>query len=240
MKTALFCLALLGPSIAEEPEGPPVEERKAGDDAQKRYFLIGKPKAGCRLLLVLPGGDGSAEFQWFCKSIQKQVLGDDGVLAELVAPKWTKEQAIVWPTAKDKVEEAKFTTEEFVEAVVEDVKKRAKPDPKRIFALGWSSSGPALYAISLQKKKSPVGFYIAMSVFVPERLPDLDEAKGETYFLDHSPQDKVCPFRMAQEAEKQLAKKGARVKLVTYEGGHGWHGDLWGRMKQGMRWLEAR
>jgi predicted esterase len=44
---------------------------------------------------------------------------------------------------------------------------------------------------------------------------------------------------MAVQAEKELTKAGARVKLAEYEGGHGWRGDVFGAIRDGIRWLEA-
>ena len=107
----------------------------------------------------------------------------------------------------------KFTTEEFVDAVIKDVADKQKLDPKHIFTLTWSSSGPAAYAISLTNPKV-TGSFIAMSVFKPDTLPPLDRSKGHGYFLYHSPDDRTCPFRMAEQAVKSLEKNGATVKLA--------------------------
>ncbi|MGQ0613881.1 MAG: alpha/beta hydrolase [Planctomycetaceae bacterium] len=241
-RLALLLAVALGAAFARE-QGRPSTERRAADNARQRYFLIGPeegvaaPKKGFGLLVVLPGGDGSAEFAPFVKRIVEETLDKEWIAAQPVAVRWTEEQQIVWPTAKVRAEKMEFTTEEFVEAVIADVKALHAVDASRLFLLAWSSSGPAAYSLSLLPKKSPTGFYIAMSVFRPDTLPDLDEAKGEAYFIDHSPDDRVCPFSMAQDAEKRLAKKGAKVKLVTYAGGHGWQGDLYGRLRQGWSWL---
>jgi hypothetical protein len=77
-----------------------------------------------------------------------------------------------------------------------------------------------------------------MSVFKIMDTDRLQHAKNHAYFLDHSPQDTTCPFRMAQKAEKMLKDAGAKVKFSTYSGGHGWHGDVYGRIRRGIRWLE--
>jgi predicted esterase len=228
----------------DEFQGLPHEERKAGDDAKKRYFLIGPrdaekaPAKGHPLLVVLPGGPGNDAFLPFVKRIHKNVLAKEWLVAELVSVKWKPDQQIVWPTERNKVPKQEFSTEAYVEAVVADASKAKKVDPARVYALGWSSSGPALYAHSLGKAKSVVGWYVAMSVFHPDELPSLSAAKGLPYLLDHSPEDATCPFADAEKAEEALKKAGARVKLVTYRGGHGWHGDLWKRMTDGLAWLE--
>jgi predicted esterase len=43
---------------------------------------------------------------------------------------------------------------------------------------------------------------------------------------------------MAEQAEKELKTAGAEVKLVEYEGGHGWRGDVFGAIRDGILWLE--
>ena len=103
--------------------------------------------------------------------------------------------------------------------------------------VSWSSGGPAAYAVALTNKKV-TGSLVAMSVFKPDQLPELKAAKGHPFFLYHSPDDQVCPYRMAEQAEKDLTKAGAKVKLMDYEGGHGWRGPLYDDIKGGIEWLE--
>src|SRR5262249_33466306 len=106
-----------------------------------------------------------------------------------------------------------------------------------VFTLSWSSSGPAAYPISLTNPKVR-GSFVAMSVYKPDQLPKLDTAKGHAYYLYHSPDDRVCPYRMAKQAADELGKAGAKVKLVDYEGGHGWRGPLYDNIADGIKWLE--
>lgn len=219
------------------------EERRVGDDEHKRYFLIGsrrveqQPKAGFGLIVILPGGSGSADFHPFVKRIYKNSFPPGFLAAQPVAVKWTESQKVVWPTAILPVEKMQFTTEEFVASVIDDVDKQHKLDPRRVFTLSWSSSGPAAYAISLANKKV-AGSFIAMSVYQPDLLPPLESSKGRGYFLYHSPDDRVCPFRMAEQAVKDLDKAGGKVKLLTYAGGHGWRGPLYDNIRDGIDWLE--
>ena len=216
---------------------------RAGKDSHKRYFLIEPPKGakppkeGYGLLVVLPGGDGNADFHPFIKRIYKNAVPEGYVLAQPVAIKWTEGQEIVWPTARNRVEDMKYSTEEFIDAVIRDVACKYKLDPKRVFALTWSSSGPAGYAASLANTRI-AGSFVAMSVFRPDFLPPLGKAKGHAHFLYHSPDDRVCPIRMAEQAAKELKKCGATVKLATYDGGHGWRGALYDHIREGVEWLE--
>jgi beta-lactamase regulating signal transducer with metallopeptidase domain/predicted esterase len=222
----------------------PSQDLQAAGDANKRYLLIGpkkntKPPAeGYGLLVIMPGGDGSANFHPFVKRICKYALSDRYMAAVPVAVRWTPSQEIVWPTKTNPVAEMKFGTEEFVEAVIEDVAKKQKIDRTRVFSLSWSSSGPAAYAASLQDKRSVMGSFIAMSVFNPKFLPPLKEAKGHAYYIYHSQQDRVCPYRMAEQAKNSLSENGAKVRLETYEGGHGWRGNVYHDIRNGIEWLE--
>jgi predicted esterase len=43
---------------------------------------------------------------------------------------------------------------------------------------------------------------------------------------------------MAEQAKTRLADNGAKVRLETYEGGHGWRGDVYNDIRQGVEWLE--
>lgn len=216
---------------------------RAGKDEQKRYFLIEPartarpPRKGYGLLVVLPGGDGSAEFHPFVKRIYKHAVPEGYLLAQPVAVKWTDKQAIVWPTDKNRVEGKKFSTEQFIDAVIRDVAGKHKIDPARVFTLTWSSSGPAAYAASLSSDRI-TGSIVAMSVFKPDLLPPLEKARGRAYYLYHSPDDRVCPFRMARQAERELKKAGATVQLAPYDGGHGWRGNLYANIREGIEWLE--
>ena len=66
-------------------------DRLIDDDDKQRYFLIGRegvkaPRSGYKLLLVLPGGAGNADFNAFVKRIHMNVLEEDYLVAQLVAP----------------------------------------------------------------------------------------------------------------------------------------------------------
>jgi predicted esterase len=84
------------------------------------------------------------------------------------------------------------------------------------------------------------GAFIAMSVFRPEHLPPLANARGKPFFLLQSPQDGVTPIRHAEAAKEALEAAGATVLLRRYEGGHGWRGDIWTMIGDGIGWLDHR
>ncbi len=196
------------------------------------------PAAGKGLLVVLPGGSGNADFFPFIKRMHEQSVGDQFCLAQPVAKKWTDDQAIVWPTFANRSDAMEYSTEELVDQVVRDVAKRTKLDPNRIYVLAWSSGGPAAYAAMFQPESLVQGGVIAMSVFKPELLPETTNAKGRRFYLLHSPEDQVCPYALAEQAEQTLSQADIRVKLVSYDGGHGWHGDVYGNIRRGIQWLE--
>jgi predicted esterase len=199
-----------------------------------------EPTDGYKLLLVLPGGDGGRDFMPFVKRIYKYALSPEYLVAELVAPKWAKSEQAVWPTAKDGAAASKFAAEKFIAAVVDDVAKRRKIDRRHVFALGWSSGGPAVYAASLVEKPALTACMPAMSIFYPGMFPPLERAKGRAYFILHSPDDQVCKFELAQQAQTKLEAAGAKVKLMEYPGGHGWQGDVFGNIAAGVAWMEEQ
>jgi predicted esterase len=162
------------------------------------------------------------------------------LVAELVAVSRTPDQSsrIVWPTAADKIPQAGFSTEDFIDAVITDVTRAKNVDRRFIFALGWSSGGPPLYAISLRKNTPVTGSFVAMSVFHPGGLPPLSNAKGRAYYIYHSKEDRTCPYRMADTAAAELLENGAKAKLITYPGGHGWRGPVYDDIRAGIEWLE--
>ncbi len=243
MKAHVITMLSLLPLAASAVAGGVSTRMAVQGNPRQEYFLIDhsggrEPAGGHGLLLVLPGGEGSADFNPFVTSIGERAAGPDYLVAQLIAVKWTPDQQIVWPTGADDLKGAKFTTEEFVGAVIADVRRSRKVNPEHVYTLSWSSGGPAAYAASLEVDGIR-GSFVAMSVFRPDRLPRLSRAKGHRYYIFHSPGDTVCPIRMAEDAKEQLSKRGARVELATYEGGHGWHGDIFGSLKAGFAWLEA-
>lgn len=245
--------------------GVPSADVRAGFDNDKRYFLIGlgrenpQPEGGYKVLVMLPGGDGGAAFNPFARRVWKGALGPGWLLAQLVAPRWEAGQfdRLVWPTERVPYKGAeksnKFTTEEFADAVLADVKGRVKVDPAGVYLFGWSSGGPAVYAAMLRERTPFVGAMVAMSVFKPEQTAGLQNAGlpgglgaagaagavggPRRFYLLQSPQDTVTAMSWAKSAREGLEKSGARVTLKEYPGGHGWRGDGVEQIKRGVEWL---
>ena len=234
------------PPVDPEFVGYPAEDRVVGDNENMRYFLIGpadaheEPEDGYKLLVILPGGNGNADFFGFGRRIHKNALPEGYIAAQLVAPVWVDDKnRQVWPTRQRAPDEAEFTTEDFIEAVVEEVKELKTIDERYIFSLGWSSSGPPLFSQSMQEDTPITGTFIAMSVFYPTMLPDLANAKGHPYYLYYSPQDDRIPFDAhGHGAETKLREAGAVTLLKSFYGGHGWFGDPFGNINRGIKWLE--
>jgi len=234
--------------LAESDVGNVPAERVYVEGNEKmEYFLIGidkekpVPESGYHLVVVLPGSDGSADFHPFVRRIWKYAMDESNfIIAQPIAIRWTPNQQIIWATEMNRVDKQEFSTELFVESVIADVANRVKIDLKYVFTLSWSSGGPAAYAVALQEKTAITGSYIVMSVFNPQYLPPLENAKGRAFAIQHSPEDRVCPFRMAKDAEEQLTKHGAQVKFMEYPGGHGWHGNVYGLIRENLDWLKGR
>ncbi len=247
-RTCLLSAALVfgwvGLTLAQQDVADiPSQQLSVAGDPNLSYFLIGPvakemPQEGYGLAVVLPGGDGKADSLAFVKRVYKYSLSGKYIVAQPIAVKWSPRQGIVWPTQSDNLPYVKRTTEQFVDEIIKIVRGQYKIDPRRIFAMSWSSSGPAGYALSLQKDSPIVGSYIAMSVFKAEKLGPLTQARGHAYFIEHSPQDKVCPFAMAEEAVRVLTAEGAKAKFNQYAGGHGWRGNIYPRITAAIQWLE--
>jgi predicted esterase len=224
--------------VADEAAPTPI--KVAVGKGEGEYLLVPPAEASgtpTGLLIVLPGGDGSADFHPFVRSIHRESLGGRLAVAQLIAPKFTPEQQITWPTHENPVAEMTFTTEDLAGKVIEDIAAKLKIDRERVYLLGWSSGGPACYATILQKESPAAGAFVAMSVFQPKNLPELNNAAKRRFYILHSPEDQVCPYRMAVDAGDRLQEAGAEVELAEYAGGHGWQGDLFGTIRRGVEWL---
>jgi predicted esterase len=239
----IVIVLLAGAPVLAQDDVADVPSERIELKGKQVYFLIGadaKEQKPRPLLLVLPGGDGSEEFNGFVKRMWKNALPKEFVVAQLVAVSSDKPQQNVWPTAKVKDAKQDFSTESFVADVVADVGKRVKIDRERVYALGWSSSGPALYTMAATPNTPVKGYFIAMSVFRANIVVNQQALKGKKVFLYHSPEDQMCPMRMAKEGEAALTKAGAKVKFVEYQGGHGWRGNVFGDIRAGVEWLEKK
>jgi predicted esterase len=221
----------------------PAMDLQIADDEKKRYFLIGNVespsprKVGRRVLVVMPGGDGSAAFSPFVRRIYQRTLNDEWVIAQIVAPKWARGQRVVWPLQSQSFPTARFSTEQLFDDVLADVAARCLIDRSEIYLLAWSSSGPPAYAIALRDKPGIAGAFIAMSVFNEREYSKPNAPPVAGFYLLQSPEDKVTPFRHAETARTFLASLGAKVELTQYAGGHGWHGKRFEIVSEGVNWL---
>src|SRR6185295_14914034 len=107
----------------------------------KRYLLAGpikdskQPKDGYALLVVMPGGEGTAGIHTFVRRVYKNALPAGFLVVQPVPVKWTPDQTTIWPTEKSKVAGMKYTTEEFVEGIIEELEKTKKIDAAKVFTL---------------------------------------------------------------------------------------------------------
>lgn len=229
--------------IADDVQDVPAIDVRIGDDEQRRCYFIGPMAAkstrpaGRRLLVVLPGGDGGADFTSFIRRIHQNCLNDEWIVAQMVAPKWSPTQQIVWPTERSRVDAARFTTEAFFDAVVDDAVKRGPVDRNSVYILAWSSGGPAAYAITLRETSNVAGAFIAMSVFRAARLKTPAGPRRPAFHLLQSPDDHVTRIEQARAARDWLKANELAVQLVEYPGGHSWNNDPFGRLRTGFGWL---
>ncbi len=237
-----------GAPRAPEPDelfDVPAQQIAVSDNAEMQYVLIGPkvgakvPASGWPLLVVLPGGEGGAEMVPFVRRIAKYALPQDYLVVQLLAREWKpgQKENLVWPTRAAPADGMKYATEDYALAAIRDARRRYRIDPDRIFTLGWSSGGPPCYALSATDGSPITGTFVAMSIFRAGLLPHVELARGHAYYLMHSPQDGI-PIAMARAARQTLVEAGAQCELIEYEGGHGWHGDVYGSIQAGIQWLE--
>lgn len=204
------------------------------------YFVLAPrkaPSAGrpARLLVVVPGGDGSAGFwPWVRDSLAAQVPPECAV-AMVTAAKWRDDQQIVWPTAQHPVDGMKYPTEKVVRAVVRQVAREFAVEPGDVAVLAWSSGGAAVHPLLAAADGPFARGYVAMSIF-PDGL-DVAAAKGRRYVLDQSPEDQTTIFQHVRTAHAALTTAGAQVLVSTYRGGHGWQDAPLPRLKKNLAWL---
>jgi predicted esterase len=239
------CLLLAGAAAAQDQAPSEAAERRELKSLERScYYLIkdeaveaGKPSG---LLVVLPGGDGGADFlPW----VQRSLAGctPSGFLcAMLTAPRWSETQEVVWPTAALPEPGMKYGTEQYVREVVADVAARYKVDKERLVILAWSSGGPAAWELLLSSDNPFGRAYVAMSVFKKQDAKALARAKGLRVVLDQSTEDRTTPFVHAEKAREALGENGAAVRLLSHGGEHGWTDNPLPRVTEGLRWLVSK
>lgn len=216
---------------------------RVGGDEKKLYCLIGDIRESSvpkKLLVVMPGGDGSSNFSPFIRRLYKHALDDNWMVAQIVAPRWSRTQKIVWPLRSDDDPEVEFGSDELFDVVVDDIASRVPVDQEHIYLLAWSSSGPVAYRIALRDEPKLAGAFIAMSVFKEEGLSRSTSGSCPAIYLLQSPDDRITRFQHAETAREYLTSLGRRVALTEYAGGHGWHGNPYQMVSQGVAWLTSQ
>jgi predicted esterase len=227
---------------ADDVKDIPSRAFLVGGDARKRYFVSGdlsdgKPK---KVLIVMPGGAGSPDFHPFVKRIQKNCLDGGWIVAEPIAPVWSQdENRVVWPCVGVPYASAAFTTESFIDGILDDLPAETKAPISEVYMLGWSSSGPAIYSYAAHGGHQIAGSFIAMSIFNPGLFGSTTDLKTKRFYLLHSPQDFI-PIAQAKDGEATLTRMKVPVHLATYEGGHGWHGPVYDEIADGLKFLTAK
>ncbi len=234
--------------LAQDVAEVPSLDIRVGGDENKRVFIIGLdeamdvPRGGYGLIVVLPGSHGGPTFANFVHRIHQHSVPSGFITLQMVAPEWKEGQhkTLTWPTERNRLKEAEFTTGEFVIDAIAEAASRTRINKKRIFSLSWSSGGPPVYCLSLHKKTPLKGSVILMSVFQPNKLPSLSRAKGYRYYLMQSPTDEITKFSHAEDAKEALEKKKAKVQLVSYEGGHAFPQPVYTKLAAAFDWLQEK
>ncbi|QQE10654.1 hypothetical protein JD969_14245 [Planctomycetota bacterium] len=221
-------------------------------DKKKTYILMDSQSTSEEtesqprpLLIIIPGGDGSEDFHFFCRRLYKFAAleaNPNFIAVQPIAPQWSKMQTdnVTWPNKYHKFRGMKFTTETLINDIIKDVKSNHKIDETKIFTLAWSSGGPAAYDLALQKDSPVTGSFVAMSVFKP-RPQQLRFAKNKNFFIYHSKSDRVVPYNFSSKALSTLTKAKANVMHKTYDGNHGWfHANNYDNISDGLEHLQQQ
>lgn len=225
---------------AEDVKAIPSASFLVGEDPKKRYLVSGKIEPGKpkNVLVVMPGGDGSPDFHPFVKRIQMNVLDENWIVVQPIAPRWdNNEDRVVWPSEGVPYAAAKFPMESFLDGMFDELRTRHKLNVGKTYMLGWSSSGPAIYSYAAHGKHTIDGAFVAMAVFNPEFFGDAKTLAVKRFYLLHSPQDFI-KMSHPEAAKAKLESMKIPVTLTTYEGGHGWHGPVFDMIAQGMDFLK--
>ncbi|CAN5160176.1 hypothetical protein BH23VER1_BH23VER1_03360 [soil metagenome] len=237
----LVTWALLGALAAEG-----FTEHQIDSHAQLRYRVFSPkaaaPSEGYRLIVFLPGGDGSDAFTPWCQSLYQHAVPDGFLAVQLIAPVWHENHArtATWPTRLTPVDGMEEPVEEFFESVVTAVGEAHSVREGEVYTFSWSSGGVPAYLIAAEGRGGVRGSLVAMAVFRPRWLPDdLSKVGGQRFFLYQSPDDEVTPLDSAEAAKTALERSGAKVRLGSYPGGHGWQlgAGHFPDIREGLGWL---
>lgn len=226
---------------ADDVKAIPSASFLVGEDPKKRYFVSGKIEPGKtkNVLVVMPGGDGSPEFHPFIKRIQMNVLDENWIVVQPIAPRWDNNgDRVVWPSEGVPYAAAKFPMETFLDGMFDELRTRHKLNVGKTYMLGWSSSGPAIYSYAAHGKHTIDGAFVAMAVFNPGFFGDAKTLNVKRFYLLHSPQDFI-KMSHPEAAKAKLEAMKIPVTLTTYEGGHGWHGPVFDMIARGMDFLKG-
>ncbi|MBI2921804.1 MAG: hypothetical protein HYY18_12030 [Planctomycetes bacterium] len=236
-------LAALGylPARGEEL---PHEDLKAGNDAKKRYFLIGpSPKVtigaeGYGLIVMIPGASQTGE-DWLPKAKEyAQALPNERYLfAFPCSVIWNEKQTNPWPTAKTPEKGMKFCTEDFLEAVVADVKARHKVNVRRVFLYGYQWGAFPAYAAGLRPRSPFTGVIAATGEMKLKDLPAIAGARARGWYLMSWDDPNYCPKGAMEEARAALRKAGARVEFKDF-GKEAFGGQGCAALLSAIEWLE--
>ncbi|MEL7239189.1 MAG: hypothetical protein AAGK78_10025 [Planctomycetota bacterium] len=238
----LTVLCWINAALAAEPS-------VVADNEKQQYFLIGEPAEnmpdeGWGVLLVLPGGDGSADFHPFVRNIGERFAPEGYLTIQLVAV--AGDPNLTWPTrtSLERTEKQAFTTEDHAAAVLADVEANlpdgVRLNPTKRLALGWSSGGVAVQALLSSADLNLAGAFIAMSICSLADLKPSDMLDDKAIAWLQSPQDRMTPWMHVNRAREIATDAGAAWWQRGYAGGHGWKGDSLDKLRAGLLWLDEQ
>lgn len=197
--------------------------------------LIEGARASC-LVVVLGGGSGGPETIGLGRMVDRFVERGSCLVVQPVAFYWSRSQRIVWPTHFVTVPDALVTTEEWVTNVVESMLGSEVDASGRVYLIGWSSSGPAVYSL-LTKADFVAGAIVAGSVFDKRDVSQHTAIDDRRLFIYHSPFDSVVGIDNAYAARDYFNSVGLDVFIREHIYGHSGK-DNYSMLVEGMSWIK--
>lgn len=127
-----------------------------------------------------------------------------------------------------------------VQFIVEKTKKMTGVDPRQVYLGGFSAGASIAYLIALESPETFSGVVGFSGALEKELLTEqtVRAAAGKVpIYIVHGRQDQVMPIALGRDANEYFTKKGFRVTLNEYDGGHGLPSTYFDVFKDAIEWF---
>ena len=224
----------------------PGQTRPPAFEAEQAKKALKKAEPAKAALLVILAEKGNVEaMKDVCLSAANDAFGKEYLIA-LVEPPVSGEKAPGGWLTKQNIATlspgTRYSTEDFVAQIVQQLQLNTAIDPNRVFLLGEGNAGVAACSCALQKSTPFAGFCLLSSQFHTAALPPLALAKGRRFFILTGSRDRSGVSVLSGAAEGLLKGRGAIVKAEKYEGSMNslLEEGAFAPIKSALQWLESK